>query len=153
MSSFTVTEPHPTVAQGSLVRVGRGGYANHVRAPLTTPATGVPSVSKPMPPSTDRKVRTGRGGFANLHSASDIPPMSFDEQYKLQSHIEDSSTKIMGARGGWGNIAKDSKTSSSQRKSSDASSAHSGSSSGSTSSVRSGFLKRLTSISSKGPNP
>lgn len=151
MSSYTVTEPHPTVAQGSMVRTGRGGYANHVRAPVTTPASGVPSISKPMPPSSDRKIRTGRGGAANIHSASDVPAVSFDEQYKLQSHIEESSTRIMGGRGGWGNMAKDDKTS--RRKSSDASSQRSGSSSGSTSSVRSGFLKRLTSISSKGPNP
>lgn len=147
MSSFTVTEPHPTVLQGSYARAGRGGAGNFFRAPATTPATGVPTVSKPMPPTTSR-FYSGRGGAGNARSAKDRNVVSFDEQYKLQNHIEGRPSGFVG-RGGAGN-AFGAPVAPSQRKESDASSHRSNSSSGS---VKSGFLRRLSSISSKGPHP
>jgi hypothetical protein len=148
MSTFTVTEPHPTVPQGSFTRAGRGGAGNFFRAPATTPSSGVPSVAKPLPPSSER-FYSGRGGAGNARAAADRHVVSFDEQYKLQSHIEDRSTGHVG-RGGAGNVFGSSIVPSSQRKASDASSQRSNSSSGS---IKSGFLKRLSSISSKGPHP
>ncbi|KAH6655819.1 hypothetical protein BKA67DRAFT_250258 [Truncatella angustata] len=147
MSSFTVTEPHPTVPQGSYTRAGRGGAGNFFRAPATTPASGVPTIAKPLPPSSSR-FYSGRGGAGNAHAAKDRNAVSFDEQFKLQSHIEARPTGYVG-RGGAGNHYSDSSATPAHRKDSDAASHRSNSSSGS---VRSGFLRRLSSISSKGPH-
>lgn len=146
MSSFTVTEPHPTVPLGTYTRVGRGGAGNFFRAPATTPATGIPSVSKPLPPTTAR-FYAGRGGAGNARAASDRNVVSFDEQYKLQSHLEGKPSGFVG-RGGAGN-AYGTTVTPSQRKESDAGSHRSNSSSGS---VKSGFLRRLSNISSRGPH-
>ncbi|KAI1847051.1 hypothetical protein JX265_006756 [Neoarthrinium moseri] len=142
MPSYTVSEPHPTVPQGSYTRAGRGGAGNFFRAPATTPAAGVPTVAKPMPPSTER-FYSGRGGAGNARSAKDRPQLSFDELYKIQSLAEEKPAGHVG-RGGAGNVYG----SGSLRKESDASSHRSNSSSGS---IKSGFLKRLSSVSSKGP--
>ncbi|KAK9769763.1 hypothetical protein AB5N19_09659 [Seiridium cardinale] len=147
MSSFTVTEPHPTIPQGSYTRAGRGGAGNFFRAPVTTPSSGIATVTKPLPPTGER-FYSGRGGAGNARSAADRNVVSFDEQYKLQSHIEGRPTGHVG-RGGAGNVYGAS-SASSQRKDSDASSHRSNSSSGS---VKSGFLRRLSSVSSKGPHP
>jgi hypothetical protein len=150
MSSYTVTEPHPTVPKGSYARSGRGGAGNFFRAPATTPAAGVPTTAKPAAPAQER-FYSGRGGAGNAHPPSDRPLMSFDEQYKLQSHIECRASGHVG-RGGAGNVYASGSvapvTPGGRRKDSDASSRHSNSSA---SSVKSGFLARLTTMQSRGP--
>lgn len=150
MSQYTVTEPHPTVPKGSYTRSGRGGAGNFFRAPATTPAAGVPTTAKPTAPAHER-FYSGRGGAGNAHPSTDRPMLSFDEQYKLQSHIEGRLSGHVG-RGGAGNVYADGASpitpGAGHRKDSDASSRHSN---GSTGSTRSGFLARLTTISSRGP--
>ncbi|KAI0134302.1 hypothetical protein BJ170DRAFT_193818 [Xylariales sp. AK1849] len=149
MPSYTVTEPHPTVPQDSYARSGRGGAGNFFRAPATTPSSGIvtPTSSMPMPPSTGR-FHAGRGGAGNVRTAAERPVMSFDEQYKIQSQIDDKPITHVG-RGGAGNIYS-SRDPQSTRKASDASSHRSNSSSGS---VKSSFMNRLSqTISSKSHN-
>jgi hypothetical protein len=142
MPRYTVTEPHPTVSKDAYTHSGRGGAGNFFRAPQTTPAAGVATTSKVLPPSTGR-FYSGRGGAGNAHAAADRPVMSFDEQYQLQRLVEEKPAGYVG-RGGAGNFyASSTSGSSSRRKESDASSRRS---EGSFSSTRSGgILGRLSS--------
>ncbi|KAI1336121.1 hypothetical protein F5Y15DRAFT_219501 [Xylariaceae sp. FL0016] len=136
MARITITEPHPTVRQNTYTHSGRGGAGNYFRAPATTPATGIPTTTEGqvMPASTTSRFHSGRGGAGNAHQAAERPVLSFDEEYKRHSTIEQKPISHVG-RGGAGNVY-------SSRKSSDASSHHSVSSS---SSSGSGFLGRVSS--------
>ncbi|KAK8073518.1 hypothetical protein PG994_004417 [Apiospora phragmitis] len=120
MPCFTVNEPHPTVRKDSFTHSGRGGAGNFFRAPETTPATGISTEPITTPPR---------------------PTMSFEESYKLQSHIEEKAVGYVG-RGGAGNAIVKGASAANQRKGSDASSVASSRSSGS---VRSNILGRISS--------
>lgn len=143
MTSLTVNEPHPTVAKNSYLHSGRGGAGNFFRAPETTPASGISTKPVTARPSTGR-FYSGRGGAGNAQAEAARPVMSFEEQYKLQSQMEQKPAGYVG-RGGAGNayVASSSAT---QRKHSDAGSISSASSSGS---FRSAIMERLSSISSR----
>lgn len=138
MPLFSIAEPHPTVKQNTYIHSGRGGAGNHFRAPLTTPASGVPTTSRPLPPSTCN-FYSGRGGAGNARVSQKRPVMSFDEEFKLQSSQEQKRVGYVG-RGGAGNIF-DAASPNPQRKNS---------SSSSTSSTRSGgFLERVSTAFSR----
>ncbi|ORY68916.1 uncharacterized protein BCR38DRAFT_406794 [Pseudomassariella vexata] len=149
MPRYTVTEPHPTVVQDTYTHHGRGGAGNYFRAPVTTSSTGVPTTtSMPLPPKT-KTFYSGRGGAGNAHTSSDCPTISFDEVYKVQSHINEKPVGHVG-RGGAGNVygsshdAGGNTSSNPKGKDSDAVSQRSVSSSGST---LSGFMGRLSGFS------
>ncbi|KAK5634708.1 hypothetical protein RRF57_010421 [Xylaria bambusicola] len=140
MPRFSIAEPHPTVRQNTYTHSGRGGAGNHFRAPLTTPASGIATTSKPLPPSTSN-FYSGRGGAGNACVSQKRPVMSFDEEFKLQSQLEQKRVGHVG-RGGAGNIF-DAASPNPQRK-------NSSSSSSSTSSSRSvGFVERASSAFSR----
>ncbi|KAI3333248.1 hypothetical protein F4824DRAFT_472724 [Ustulina deusta] len=140
MPRFTIAEPHPTVGQNTYTHSGRGGAGNYFRAPATTPSSGVPTNSMALPPSTSN-FHSGRGGAGNAHVSEKRPVMSFDEEFKLQSQIEQKRVGHVG-RGGAGNIY-DVATPNPRRK--DSSSSHS-----STSSLRSGgIIERVSSAFSR----
>lgn len=139
MGRLTITEPHPTVPQNSYTHSGRGGAGNYFRAPKTTPAAGVPTTASTASPSTGR-FYSGRGGAGNAHASTQRPTMSFEELYKVQSHIEEKPQGHVG-RGGAGNVYN-------TRKGSDAAS-HRSSFSSTDSSKSSGFLARLSQTISR----
>ncbi|KAI8948317.1 hypothetical protein F4801DRAFT_463960 [Xylaria longipes] len=137
MPRFTIAEPHPTVGQNTYTHSGRGGAGNYFRAPATTPSSGVATESKVLPPSTT-SFYSGRGGAGNARVSEKRPVMSFDEEFKLQSQIEEKRVGYVG-RGGAGNIY-DAAAPSPRRKNSDG--ASSISSAGS-------FMERVTSAFSR----
>ncbi|KAI4860715.1 hypothetical protein F4820DRAFT_97623 [Hypoxylon rubiginosum] len=136
MPNFTITEPHPTIQRNSYAHSGRGGAGNYFRAPVTTPASGVATVTTTTTTSqTASRFHSGRGGAGNAHVSAAKPVLSFDEEFAHQSHVEQKPIGYVG-RGGAGNIyaANDVKPSAA-RKGSDASSQHSSSSTGSLSNI------------------
>ncbi|KAI1129106.1 hypothetical protein F5Y10DRAFT_238886 [Nemania abortiva] len=137
MPRFTIAEPHPTVGQNAYMHSGRGGAGNYFRAPATTPASGVVTEPKVLPPSTSN-FYSGRGGAGNARVSEKRPLMSFDEEFKLQSQIEEKRIGHVG-RGGAGNIY-DAAVPSPKRKDSDALSA---------SSVASSVVDRVSSVFSR----
>ncbi|KAK4138814.1 hypothetical protein BT67DRAFT_369158 [Trichocladium antarcticum] len=156
-TSYTITEPHPTVPQNSYTHSGRGGLGNFFRAPATTSPSGVPTPLEPAPTSTSTSTSTsptssarprafysGRGGAGNAHAAAERPVLSFDEEFARAETRDRAPVSYVG-RGGAGNFyASAAKTagddgSSISRVSSAASTAGSGSS------ARSGFWGRVLS--------
>ncbi|KAF2967734.1 hypothetical protein GQX73_g5792 [Xylaria multiplex] len=142
MPRFTIAEPHPTVGQNTYTHSGRGGAGNYFRAPKTTPSSGVATEPKVLPPSASN-FYSGRGGAGNAHVSERRPVMSFDDELKLHSQIEQKRVGHVG-RGGAGNIF-DVASPSPQRKDSDG-----GSSVSSTASSRSTRLvERVSSAFSR----
>lgn len=141
MPRFTIAEPHPTVGQNSYMHSGRGGAGNYFRAPATTtPAAGVPTEPKETKPSsTTSSFYSGRGGAGNAHVSTKRPVMSFDEELRIQSQMEQKRVGYVG-RGGAGNIYDAACPRSPRRKDSD--DASSTSSSGS-------FIDRVSSAFSR----
>lgn len=136
MPSFTVTEPHPTVATNSFMHSGRGGAGNFFRAPVTTDPAGVPSApSAPKKSSggSNRYYFAGRGGAGNAQSSSPSP-LNFEDEYTAASHAASSAGHV--GRGGAGNFHAEGPAKKSHRKSSDASSG--------SSTRSSGFMARLS---------
>ncbi|KAI5858232.1 hypothetical protein GGS23DRAFT_600718 [Durotheca rogersii] len=118
MSGYLINEPHPTVSQDTYVLSGRGGAGNFIRAPATTPASGVTTAavtsntSSSSSSSSAPRFYSGRGGAGNVHAAAERPVLSFDEEFAHQRHIEQKPVAHVG-RGGAGNIysaAKDKDT-------------------------------------------
>ena len=119
-SSYTITEPHPTVPQNSYTHSGRGGAGNFFRAPRTTSPSGVPTPAIPSTTassstssSSTRRFYSGRGGAGNAHAASDRAVISFDEEYTRAENREQSAMYSHVGRGGAGNIFSSLKKSSS----------------------------------------
>ncbi|KAI0873723.1 hypothetical protein GGS24DRAFT_462329 [Hypoxylon argillaceum] len=137
MPRFTIAEPHPTVGQNTYTHSGRGGAGNYFRAPETTPASGVATQPKVLPPSTS-SFYSGRGGAGNARVSEKRPLMSFDEEFKLQSQMEEKRVGYVG-RGGAGNIY-DAAAPTPRRKDSDSLSA---------SSVASSVVERVSSAFSR----
>lgn len=116
MPSYTITEPHPTVAKNTYVHAGRGGAGNHFRAPQTTAPSGVPTALPLAPVATNttsttaaaRRFYSGRGGAGNAHSHAERPVLSFEDEFSRADKRE--QTAALGAgyhvgRGGAGNFA------------------------------------------------
>ncbi|KAI0389972.1 hypothetical protein F5Y17DRAFT_472344 [Xylariaceae sp. FL0594] len=150
MPSFMIAEPHPTVRQNTYTHSGRGGAGNYFRAPATTPSGGIATEPKVLPPTTS-SFHSGRGGAGNAHVSSPRPVMSFDEELKLQSQLDQKRVGYVG-RGGAGNVYDAADPNPSPlfgRKASDAASASSASSSGSRSGTAATFLHRVGSAFSR----
>ncbi|KAH6627047.1 hypothetical protein B0J18DRAFT_158319 [Chaetomium sp. MPI-SDFR-AT-0129] len=107
-SYYTLTEPHPTVAQNSYTHSGRGGLGNFFRAPATTAPSGVPTPSTSTTAASTRRFYSGRGGAGNAHSAGVRPVLSFDEEFARAEVRENKKASggsaIHVGRGGAGNF-------------------------------------------------
>lgn len=149
MPSYSITEPHPTVAASTWCHAGRGGAGNFFKAPKTvTSPSGVPTPITPTisnSTSATSKFHSGRGGAGNAHSSIERPVISFEDEYERKERSESASRPAFTGRGGAGNFKSASSSFGSKqlRKGSDASTA-SDASTKSGSSTRSGFLGRLS---------
>ncbi|KAI3393799.1 hypothetical protein diail_3620 [Diaporthe ilicicola] len=145
MPSYSITEPHPTVAASTWCHAGRGGAGNFFKAPkAVTAPSGVPTpISHTISNSTSAtsKFHSGRGGAGNAHSSIERPVMSFEHEFERKERSESTSRPAFTGRGGAGNFK--SASSKQSRKGSDASTA-SNASTKSGSSTHSGFLGRLS---------
>ncbi|KAG7289658.1 hypothetical protein NEMBOFW57_006033 [Staphylotrichum longicolle] len=103
-SRYTITEPHPTVAQNSYTHSGRGGLGNFFRAPATTAPSGVPTPASSTTASSTRRFYSGRGGAGNAHATVERPVLSFDEEFTRAEVREKTATMSHVGRGGAGNI-------------------------------------------------
>jgi hypothetical protein len=148
-SHYTITEPHPTVAQNSYTHSGRGGLGNFFRAPATTAPSGVPtSASSSSTASSTRRFYSGRGGAGNAHSTAERPVLSFDEEFTRAEVREKTATMSHVGRGGAGNIFSSNSGNSERKKSADGESLgrrDSASTEGSTRSTG-GFWGRVRSV-------
>ncbi|KAF3760579.1 hypothetical protein M406DRAFT_282324 [Cryphonectria parasitica EP155] len=149
-SRYTITEPHPTVAQNTYIHAGRGGAGNHFRAPLTTSPAGVPTPIHPVA-TNGRRFYSGRGGAGNAHSHIERPVLSFEDEFSRADRRGQAQARFgyHVGRGGAGNFASGltggpAAGSSSSSKKSRQGSASSSSSSGS--SAGSGVLRRLSGV-------
>ncbi|KAJ4415449.1 hypothetical protein N0V82_007320 [Gnomoniopsis sp. IMI 355080] len=157
MPRYTITEPHPSVAQNAYIHAGRGGAGNFVRAPQTTSPAGVPT---PLQPSMSRASTTsvassgrfysGRGGAGNAHSHIERPVLSFEDEFSRADKRETTSAGAKGyhvGRGGAGNFASSSSTGlGGGRKSRTGSSSSAASSASDSSSVSEGWKNRLSAV-------
>ncbi|KAK4168114.1 hypothetical protein QBC43DRAFT_202549 [Cladorrhinum sp. PSN259] len=143
-SLYTITEPHPTVAQNSYTHSGRGGAGNFFRAPKTTAPTGVPTPAAVVAPkaSTTTRFYSGRGGAGNAHSSAERPVLSFDEEFTRAEVREKAATISHVGRGGAGNIVS---SSGSHKDKKDSASLRRVDSTSTTDSNRSGFWGRIMS--------
>lgn len=160
MPYYTVTEPHPTVAQSAWTHAGRGGAGNHFRAPPTTSPQGIPTpllqptVSRASTASSSssgsqqqqkpQRFYSGRGGAGNAQRQQpDFNPVtSFEDEFSradTRHRVEMGSGYHVG-RGGAGNVKSGSTSSSKKERQGSANSGASCSSSGSS---RSSILSRL----------
>jgi hypothetical protein len=110
MGSYTLREPHPTVAQNSYTHSGRGGAGNFFRAPITTSAAGVSTTYAPATTTTSSssssagRFYSGRGGAGNAHKVSERHAMNFDEEYALADARDRRQSTGHVGRGGAGNV-------------------------------------------------
>lgn len=126
-SSYTITEAYPKPA-AAFTHTGRGGAGNIARTRASTSrpshqrnlsAASLPDGPDTYPPppglstinatkSQRRKFFSGRGGFANLHTASEDAIFSFDEELEKLMHVEDTLAPVYHiGRGGEGNVVDD----------------------------------------------
>ncbi len=151
MPTYTITEPHPTVATNSFTHSGRGGLGNTFRAPATTSPSGIPSVARVASGTSSGstgRFYSGRGGAGNAHVAAERATLSFDEELSRAEVREKKVTKTFAGRGGAGNIFSTTNAPKKERKHSSGSVHSTSSRRDSTStdgSVRSGFMGRLSS--------
>ena len=135
-STYSVTEPHPNVSR--YTHSGRGGAGNTFKAgQISSGATarGPASLFGGIIPQTSSRFSSGRGGAGNIKPVSEKAIFSFDEELERQSSREKKLAE--GAiyhvgRGGAGNWASISPSSSRKDSSS------------SDESTRSGFFSRLS---------
>lgn len=150
MPSYSITEPHPTVAASTWCHAGRGGAGNFFKAPkAVTSPSGVPT---PITPTVSHsttatsKFHSGRGGAGNAHSSIERAAISFEDEFERKERSESVARPAFTGRGGAGNFKSATSSpfgSKGTRKGSDASTA-SNASTKSGGSTRSGFLGRLS---------
>ncbi|KAK4121433.1 hypothetical protein N657DRAFT_657980 [Parathielavia appendiculata] len=146
MTSYTITEPHPTVLQNSFTHSGRGGRGNFFRAPATTSPSGVPTPATRTTSASTRNYFTGRGGAGNAHAAGERPVLSFDEEYSRAEVREKTAIFGYAGRGGAGNIFHETSSKKSDVDGEELARADSASSGGSSRSGSNGFWDRVRSI-------
>ncbi|KAK4104634.1 hypothetical protein N658DRAFT_504231 [Parathielavia hyrcaniae] len=150
MTSYTITEPHPTVPQNTFTHVGRGGAGNFLRAPATTSPSGVPtpasSRTTPSSSTSTGRFYSGRGGAGNAHAAGERrAALSFDEEF-ARAEVREKTARIHVGRGGAGNFFTTS-SSGSNNKSADGEELARADSAGSAASSRSsGFWERVRGL-------
>lgn len=109
MSSYRITEPHPSVP-ASHVYYGRGGAGNITRVnpkDVTNGATasGPASRVKLTPPPSSALFTSGRGGAGNVHREKERAMFSFDEELAQQERLREHAAPIYHiGRGGAGNL-------------------------------------------------
>lgn len=136
MPAYTINEPHPTVAANMPVHYGRGGAGNFLKAPTTTPSTGVAQPASP-PKASNTRFYSGRGGAGNAQKSASRHALSFDEEYQAAlAHDKVAHAGQHVGRGGAGNVHRESAADESASSRRD-----SGSTTGS---QRSGFWGRLS---------
>lgn len=132
MPRFMITEPHPTVPQNTYTHSGRGGAGNTFKAPMTTPASGIPTPSTSSKKTTSSRFYSGRGGAGNAHAAAERVQLDFDAEYSAAAR--ETSAGFYSGRGGAGNAYASPAVTSSDRRDS----------SSTNGSVRSGFFSRFS---------
>ncbi len=144
MPRYTITEPHPTVAQNSYTHSGRGGLGNFFRAPATTSPSGVPtpSTTTSSTAASSRRFYSGRGGAGNAHSTAERPVLSFDEEFTRAEVREKTATMSHVGRGGAGNIF----SSTTKKHEADGESLGRRDSASTSGSSKSGFWERVRSV-------
>lgn len=142
MPSYTITEPHPTVAKNTYTLSGRGGAGNFFRAPETTPAAGIPTRAPSSNPPSTARFYSGRGGAGNVHAPAERTTLSFDEEFQ-RAEVREKATTVSTGRGGAGNVF------STLSASNDATTSSRRDSDSTTGSTRSGFWKRLSHAGSR----
>ncbi|KAI9162997.1 hypothetical protein HJFPF1_04593 [Paramyrothecium foliicola] len=119
--NYIITESSPSTT--TYMRSGRGGMGNTFRATPTTVRSSVPSTSaQPSLSSSSssaaapQRFFSGIGGAGNIHSASERPALSLDDDFRRAAARDAAPVGYTGI-GGWGNVYR--------RKKSDASDASS----------------------------
>ncbi|KAF2816995.1 uncharacterized protein BDZ99DRAFT_456799 [Mytilinidion resinicola] len=113
MSSYQITEPHPSVPASNYYHAGRGGAGNIARVnPKSVTAgpdaTGPASVVKITPPPQNAYFMSGRGGAGNLHREKERAIFSFDEELAQQQRLMEHAAPVYHiGRGGAGNEVHD----------------------------------------------
>lgn len=156
-SHYTITEPHPTVAQNTHIFTGRHGAGNHIRAPLTTSPAGVPTPIHPVPSNStvassssasSGRFYSGRGGAGNAHKTPvERPVLSFEDEFSRADKRDRwlRSGYLVG-RGGAGNFSSGTGLGGGAGSKGRSGSQGSSSSGGSAGSVGSGVLRRLGGV-------
>jgi hypothetical protein len=106
---YIITESSPSTT--TYMRSGRGGMGNTFRASPTTIRSAVSSssqpaaVSKPSSSSSasSRRFFSGIGGAGNVHSASERPALSLDDDFRRAAARDAAPVGYTGI-GGWGNV-------------------------------------------------
>lgn len=142
--TYQITEPHPSAAPSSRIHTGRGGAGNTYKTPaLRSRNSTSRSASLDRVPTTtstsstlSTRFSSGRGGAGNIHPLSQAALYDFDAELQHKNTREQGHEVFHVGRGGAGNFAlrKDN-----ERKMSNESVS-------STSSVRSGFFRRLSAV-------
>ncbi|RGP70394.1 hypothetical protein FLONG3_7465 [Fusarium longipes] len=103
MANYILTEPSPST--NVFVRSGRGGYGNISRTSKQTTSTSrtvvTPSATTPVAPS--RRFFSGIGGAGNVHSVSEQPSVSLDDEYDRIAARDQMAAGHVGI-GGAGNV-------------------------------------------------
>jgi hypothetical protein len=101
--SFQLREPTPFAPNAPRIHYGRGGAGNF--APASTARNTQKKSSVPL---TNSGLYTcGRGGAGNMHSGSERPMFSFDEEMARERLREDHTAPVFHVgRGGAGNYAR-----------------------------------------------
>jgi hypothetical protein len=108
---YIITESSPSTT--TYMRSGRGGMGNTFRAAPTTVRSAVSSSSQPaivsQPSSSSsssassRRFFSGIGGAGNVHSASERPALSLDDDFRRAAARDAAPVGYTGI-GGWGNV-------------------------------------------------
>jgi hypothetical protein len=113
MSTYSITEPHPSVPKSKYMHSGRGGAGNFAQVnpeniTAGQSATGPASIRplKPSPP--DSYFTAGRGGAGNIHRERERAIFSFDEELERQRRMTEHQAPIYHVgRGGAGNLVEE----------------------------------------------
>lgn len=137
-SSYSVTEPHPSIPKSHWVHSGRGGSGNYTQVNpqnITSgqTASGPASIRPLKPAAPESYFATGRGGAGNIHREKERAIFSFDEELERQRRMTEHQAPIYHVgRGGMGNLVDEMRPRMDSR-----------SSASSTSSAGSGFNDRV----------
>ncbi|KAL8400464.1 hypothetical protein RB594_000743 [Gaeumannomyces avenae] len=106
MASYTINEPHPTVAQNAYAHSGRGGAGNTFRVSAATSVPTRTTTNTTTSPSSSTRFYSGRGGAGNAHEASERAAMSLDAEYAVAADAARHASASRGyvGRGGAGNV-------------------------------------------------
>lgn len=110
MSTYNITEPHPSIPKSKYMHSGRGGAGNFAQVnpeEITSgqSATGPASIRPLKPAAPDSYFTSGRGGAGNLHRERERAIFSFDEELERQRRMTEHQAPIYHVgRGGAGNL-------------------------------------------------